>query len=673
VLSQGALTPSFSANVTSYRVAVASSVATLTVAPSTRAARATATVQGTPVASGAASGAIPLATGANTIAVVVTAADGTTRRTSTIQVTRAASPGAGSVVSRTSGVAPLAVHFEAGFLDSPEASARFHGYDYGWSFGDAGAGAWGTTGRSKNSAKGALATHVYEAAGTYTATLTVRDHAGVVRTETSTITVLDPETVYSGTRTTCVSSSGSFTGCPSGARQVTTTDLSTITPHATAGSRVLFRRGDAWTTTGLSWPANAGPVTIGAFGPGTTVDAQGLHASAPIITVGGTGGTFLPLDRKQDWRVMDLHLVGASWTNQEVGAFGGAMEMQRQLFLRIQAEHFSVPMGWSTWNTAHPMAIDDMVVASCLFSDAQLNVMYVGAEHLALLGNIARNASTSHVVRVWQAHRSVISENLISGSSLDNTAGRHALKLHGPGESGLSPADANGDLWNRTEYAIISGNVFGSSGPWPVNLAPQDSGSDERLSNLVFERNRYVQDHGDTSAIPLQIGLRIAAREVTARSNVVDGSGAGRYFTGIAVVHGGPEPAPAGVRLYNNTLFRVDTAGADGNVLTGISVDAAATGTVVRNNLVIFPGAPPGEAELLFGGGAGLTADHNQLAVSTGLLVDPNGADTLARDYALVPGSPHVDTGVEVPVFEDLLGNPRPAGGGYDLGAVETP
>jgi PKD repeat protein len=577
------------------------------------------------------------------------------------------------VVSRTSGVAPLAVHFYPAFLDHVDAQPRFHGYDFDWDFGDPEAGAWGTTGRSRNAARGAVAAHVFERPGTYAVTLTIRDHAGVVGTERYTVTVDDPEVVYAGALTTCVSTGTDFAGCPAGARQATTADLSTVTAYATAGSRLLFRRGDAWSTTGLSWPQNAGPVTIGAFGAGVGPDSLGLYDNAPTITVGGTGGTFLPLDRKQDWRVMDLHLVGAdeSFSNLEVGAFGGAMELQRHLFLRIRAEHFAAPMGWSAWNTARRMPIDDMVVASCEFSDAYVNVVYVGAERLALLGNVAQDAHTSHVVRVWQAYRSVISENLFSGSSLDDTSGRHALKLHGPKETELAPADGNGDLRRRTEYAIVSGNVFGSSGPWPVYLGPQDSGSDERLANLVFERNRYVQDHGAASATPLQVALLVSARRVTVRNNVLDGSGAGAYFTGVSVRRRGVEPAPEDVRLYANTVFRNDTRGADGNALVGFDVDAAARGTVIRNNLVVFPGAPASEAALLSGGGAGLVADHNQLALTSGLLADPLAANPLARDYGLIAGSPFVDAGVEVPVFEDLLGKPRPAGGGFDLGAVE--
>lgn len=577
------------------------------------------------------------------------------------------------VVSRTSGVAPLAVHFYAGFLDDAAEQERFHTYDYTWDFGDDGAGTWGTTGRSRNTAKGGVAAHVFERAGTYAVTLTIRDRSGVVGTERYTITVADPDTVYAGTLTTCVANGGGFDGCPADARQVTTADLTTVTQYAAAGSRVLFRRGDAWTTTGLNWPSNGGPVTLGAFGAGESPDAQGIYANAPTISVAGAGGAFLALDRKQDWRIMDLRVVGVGevWTNQEVAAFGGAMELQRQLFLRLSVEHFSVPMGWSTWNTAHLMPIDDMVIASCSFSEGYLNVVYVGAERLALLGNVARNARTSHVVRVWQAYRSVISENLFSGSSLDNDAGRHALKLHGPGETGLAPADGNGDLRRRTEYSVVSGNVFGSSGPWPVIIGAQDSGSDERLSNLVLERNRYVQQYGEASVTAAQIGFRISARHVTVRNNVIDGSGAGKYFAGIAVVQGGVEPAPADVRILGNTVFRNDTLGADGNQAVGVSVGGDASGVVVRNNLVVFQGAPSSEAVLLqAAAGAGVVADHNALATGAGVLEDPLAVDPLARDYGLVPGSAYADAGVEVPLYEDLLGNARPAGG-WDLGAVE--
>ena len=91
-LSVGELTPLFDATTTSYAAVVANDVATLTVTPTTAHPGATVTVDGTDVTSGSASGAISLAEGVvTTVAVAVTAQDGTTSRSYQIDVTRIAS------------------------------------------------------------------------------------------------------------------------------------------------------------------------------------------------------------------------------------------------------------------------------------------------------------------------------------------------------------------------------------------------------------------------------------------------------------------------------------------------------------------------------------------------------------------------------------------------------
>ena len=195
---------------------------------------------------------------------------------------------------------------------------------------------------------------------------------------------------------------------------------------------------------------------------------------------------------------MDLHIDDPSRIN---GSFGGASDMQKHLYYRLKIEGFEVGLGWSHWNEANLMHIDDMVIASCDISDSNTNVMYVGSERLALLGNRIYDARQSHVVRVWQAYRSVIGHNIISGSSVDTDTGRHALKFHGPGTrpgdpegSGLGiPVPATGFVDVKTQFSIIADNVFGSSGPWPVGIGPQDAYADERLSHIIFERNRIHQ------------------------------------------------------------------------------------------------------------------------------------------------------------------------------------
>ena len=89
VLSSVTLSPAFNSATTSYTMSVANSVTSTTVTPTRTQANATITVNGTPVNSGSASGAISLNVGTNNITVVVTAQDGSTTGTYTVVVTRA--------------------------------------------------------------------------------------------------------------------------------------------------------------------------------------------------------------------------------------------------------------------------------------------------------------------------------------------------------------------------------------------------------------------------------------------------------------------------------------------------------------------------------------------------------------------------------------------------------
>ena len=86
-ISQGTLSPNFTATETAYTATVGNSVESLTVTPKAADSNATVAVNDGAVASGSASGAIDLTVGANVIEVTVTAEDGTDK-TYTITVTR---------------------------------------------------------------------------------------------------------------------------------------------------------------------------------------------------------------------------------------------------------------------------------------------------------------------------------------------------------------------------------------------------------------------------------------------------------------------------------------------------------------------------------------------------------------------------------------------------------
>lgn len=482
------------------------------------------------------------------------------------------------------------------------------------------------------------------------------NQAGVVGTESFTITVSDPNAIYAGLKTTCVNPAGdtNFSEAPAGSRQVSTNDLSTITQYATAGSRILFKRGSTWTTAGLTaWPENAGPVTIGSYGSG----------AKPLFAI--TSGNFFNLSYKQDWRVMDLDFVNS---DKNASVISGLAAFQRITLLRLNTEGFDVPIGWTYWNEILILPIDSLAVVECNVHGARTNGMYLGAERLALLGNTVAAIDDSHVVRVWQAYKSVISHNMHSGSSLTSGTGRHALKFHGPTEVTLSPRQNSSDLRYLSGYTLVSDNIFGSSGPWPVVIGPEDGGKNCAMSNIIFERNRVVTQYGSLSSTNVQLGLYASGRYYTIRNNIFDGTGSSSGYTGVSVTNRGIEPPPLGVNVFNNTIFRSDNSN-NGNFQTGIQIGASTSNTAVRNNLVSFPGT---NDYLVRNLGTGTIESNNNLN-GTISFTDPDNASPLLRNFSLAAGSSSaIDQGYALPsVFEDYAGNPRPAGGAYDIGAYE--
>jgi hypothetical protein len=147
-------------------------------------------------------------------------------------------------------VAPLAVFFDATGTTSTGTTRPFHELGYQWNFGDALA-TWDTTGSSKNLATGGVAAHVFEQPGTYTVTLTVTDGVNS-QTTTSTITVQDPNTVFSGANTTlCYRNGASRSRVLAAVPPVRPSAIKHLADDRQqlrqAGKRVLLKRGDVFT------------------------------------------------------------------------------------------------------------------------------------------------------------------------------------------------------------------------------------------------------------------------------------------------------------------------------------------------------------------------------------------------------------------------------------------
>ena len=191
---------------------------------------------------------------------------------------------------------------------------------------------------------------------------------------------------------------------------------------------------------------------------------------------------FSPRGTGSDWRVMDLDFYGPS-TSTATGPVGPDVSHQgvNSLFLRLVARRWNVGIGWGDWTPIYATPHDGMFVVECGIPSAGSYGMYVGGRRIALLGNYAYDPAQTHVTRVWQAHKGVISNNRF----LRPGGQRHALKLHGPELNDGRP---------ESRWVSISDNVFqaSSTSQWTVSMGSQSNASNENdpVSHVIFERNK---------------------------------------------------------------------------------------------------------------------------------------------------------------------------------------
>ena len=569
------------------------------------------------------------------------------------------------VASRTSGVAPLAVSFDATGTTSTATTRPFHDVYYVWNYGDPGSGTWSINGKSKNRDTGAIGGHVFETPGTYTVTLTAKDTTGAVDTETVTITVSDPNIVFSGTNTVCISTSGNFTGAPAGAATVTTSSWATVVAQLGAGKRVLLRRGETWNHNGVKKNLSfAGPVTLGAFGTG----------NRPILRLtssntSATGRVFWLTDKSpvplQDLRIMDLEIDGDGFDRGFALAEGSAHNIT---FLRVFMHDagpllFLAPSTAAYYNNQDDTDYHGHVLSSGIalvdteFQNMvgdgeafnQHHVVYLGLHRSLLLGNVWNNAELGeHILRLPFVQRTLVAHNRYTNAR----ATKHLIKLHASSdaETLLPPGEG------QSKFVTIADNTFSCRlGSWLISTGPQDARYPEVVQDIVIERNHVAFGSPGTIAFDLR------GSDHTVRNNTVVMDGSTQSGTMVNIDRRGVEPAPTDNRIYNNSAYRGDT-----DNFTLVNVAAVASNTTVRNNLGSAPNS--GTKTTIAGGGTNLVASHNVITNTPGWVVSSPSA---AAHFDLLPTSSAVNAGTTVPVFDDFDELPRPQGSAYDLGAFE--
>lgn len=579
---------------------------------------------------------------------------------------------------RASGISPFTAFFDAtGTTHSSLAANKtaFQDVTYTWSFGDtgaSGAGAWAYGSNaghnSTNAATGGVAAHVYITPASdvsYPVTVTATDGTNKASCQLA-VTAYDPagKNGFGGPSTspatTCVSASSApgagSGGCPVGAAVLQQSNYVTALGALGNGKRVLFKCGD--TFTGASYTINATKASIGAYGgcEGTTTNRPVLQANAGSITMLAMGTT------SGDIRISDIVFDGGTQKTVTVFDTSGNLNSNhpyQYTFSNLDAKH--QVYSWR-WASGAQMALINSV-AEAQTATPFINVFpnYAGTggawvtsgtvpndDFLFVAGNSFTNGAPGNasyeVMRDSYASKAVISNN-----SMTNAGPSYAtLKLHDLNFA----TNATTGAWSGTysEYDVISDNYFaGSSGANVVEVSPQNPQSDERMRNIVIERNLFAGTEGYGRQ------LLLSGANNTVRDNVFrNASGS----VGVQVAQRGIEPAPQFIEVYNNTCSGGAAASCVAFNNNGNSGTVQASNSWASNNLIFNSGAVANS-----GAGNAVTSNSTVTSLNPGF---SNGSGSFASMSDFRPTA-NYSGGVTVPVLTDATGAPW---GPFDLGAV---
>jgi hypothetical protein len=407
------------------------------------------------------------------------------------------------------GTAPLAVHFDAtGTTSSLSSQHPFHNVRYTFNFGDERGATWAISGRPKNTQTGGpIAAYVYDQPGSYQVRVRAIDQAGDYSERTITVEVRDPNSVYAGTGTVCVSASSNFSGCPSGASQ-----LSALPGTATFNNRrVLLRRGETFGS--ISIGHGSENVQIGAFGTGE-------KPRVSSITVGSMRPPSSAFPR--DISIMDLSIQNR---------FEQVVTMSRLLLLRNTFEvptgdfgvaqiNIASALGYIVQNFTLPanqyhqprelFVVENHVRGST--ANPLMNMVGEGSRFV-IMGNDMGTAQ-QHTVRIYGMHKGYVAHNALRGRSSDGI--RVALKIHSGGLGEYNDNYAiSGNSW-ASRQIVIANNRLGdatdnnsfTAGASPENNGPQSS---QGLEDVLLENNVFYRGPNTNTEFIL-MGRRMTSR-----------------------------------------------------------------------------------------------------------------------------------------------------------------
>lgn len=592
------------------------------------------------------------------------------------------------IASRVSGAAPLLVVLDAtGTTSAGVTSTPFSSIEYRWNFGDSVAGAAGTCGavlvgegfwacgsnaggNSKNLARGPVAAHVYESAGTYTITGTFYDGTNTA-TQTITVTVTSAAAQWPTTQTICFSTGTLSSGCDTGATYVqNVTDLKTSIATCIAGAnRCLLKRGDTFTSTTAIALTTTGPGMIGAFGSGALPIVRSSQAGAGRSIINISSATTPTIT---DWRLVDLDIDGQS--NANMGGILGAGGMDKLTMLRLKVHDIGYGLSFApdtlnlynnptggTYFPGHHMwdqvAFVDSSTVTLVGGGGNVGY-YCSGTRMAILGNKGSNStSAEHIFRCAYASKATINNNLLENAATDKSVltvrGLEAVETgQGSYMPYLLPA---GPLNGLT---VVSDNKYiGNSALQMVDIQPINAQTNIVITKVISERNWYVSGSGTTNQLSVQ------GNNITIRNEVFDSSAQGTNVSVAGVGGSGTaSPASSAVQFYNNTFY----SSATGANYTAITFNTGTTTMSAINNLGYAPNQSGGV--MITDNGTASTKTTNTGNVGTTPNFTSVSPFTPTNAKPVCTAAYPCASGTAVPVWSDFFLVTEPAT--RDIGAV---
>ncbi len=548
------------------------------------------------------------------------------------------------VASRITGVAPLAVFFDASAttttVTTVPATRPFHDLEYTWHFGDhAGGATWACgsqTAAYKNAAKGPIAAHVFETEGTFEVTLTVFNGTNTV-TKKATITVTNPNTVFAAT-TRYFYRSTPDAGVSTVLQTQASTNLSAdISTAITAGARrILLKRGDTFTTPISVLITAAGPGILGAYGAASAV---------PVITSSAASGSVLRVNVSNDWRIMDILLTRSAAAG--ITGINIANVVSDITILRVTT--IGVSNGMTSSPGSPRTVVQDSIIGTWYAPVLPSSGwgIFIVSEYLAVMGTLVdMNNGSNGIVDGVHGIRSQSNYVILSNNTWTAFPG---LSYRG-----------------NSQYGVVSDNKF-TVGTRAVGFQPSGFDQAHWVRDVIFERNMLINS-----------SMHMAATDITVRNNIFNSTQTGTFSaTNSSYVSiEGLSPRPNNLHIYNNSIRSLSTSTSIGILHTSDSPVNSTSAITLKNNLVYSPNSA---TPVLIGGSGSptLTASNNTLT-NAGMKIDPlftNGSTTfsLTSDFTLpATGSYGVNTGVVVPGnYTAFDGTARPTGSAVDMGAFE--